>query len=261
MRRARQLAIRRQIAQASFFEDPAGILAEVAKRFPLEDKDHAVDQIAQRLRFLVELDHPAGLNRNFAETARRRRAGHRGQFGVAMVELKQRGDVDAAPPIAAGQQELATFEVFSHQFHPCAGHRILTCVCEGERPMLLDVSVVEDWCPVVTDLEREIVPVLTVTEKITLDNLAFLVQTQDKLVVLGVGIALHHVPKDRVIPDRHHGFGPVFGFFADPRALVPAQDDEVHGRFIVNRVKKSKSNSRRYGASMAELLVRQLDVF
>src|SRR5206468_3309460 len=49
-------------------------------------------------------------------------------------------------------------------------------------------------------------------------------------------IALHDVPQDRTLPDRHHRLGLELRLLAQTRALSAAQDDRLHGRLLRDKV-------------------------
>lgn len=48
-----------------------------------------------------------------------------------------------------------------------------------------------------------------------------------KFLVPVHGVVLHDVPEDRSIAHGHHGFGPVFDVFAQPRAQSATEDDDL----------------------------------
>ena len=106
---------------------------------------------------------------------------------------------------------------------------ILAGVGQGDGEFLLVVLVVVGDGPELAERQRDIAVHRLVVEEVILDDVAFVAQAKDELRMPIVGIGLHDVPKDRPAADFDHGFGAIFGFFAQTGTLAAAQDDDFQG--------------------------------
>ena len=74
-----------------------------------------------------------------------------------------------------------------------------------------------------TQLNREIAVHRGVIEEIGFDHFSLVAKTENEGFKAVMGIASHDMPKDRMVPDRHHRLRSQLGFLAQPRAEAAAE--------------------------------------
>src|SRR5262249_42381141 len=69
---------------------------------------------------------------------------------------------------------------------------------------------------------------LPIVKKVFLDDVGFVSEAQDEVLVPILAVVLHHVPQDRLMSDRHHGLRNAFRIFANSGPEPTAEQDDLH---------------------------------
>src|SRR6516162_7049459 len=75
---------------------------------------------------------------------------------------------------------------------------------------------------------------LAVIEKIVLDDVAAVSETEHEILVPEMGVVLHHVPKNRAISDRHHRLRYAFAGLSNPHPETAAKQHYFHVALVQN---------------------------
>ena len=68
---------------------------------------------------------------------------------------------------------------------------------------------------------------IVMQEKI-FDDMPFISQAEDKVLMPPVAVMPHNVPKNRFVPQLDHGLGDILGHIADPRASSATENYRLH---------------------------------
>jgi len=221
----------------SFFQEHIVSVFQVGEKLGRGAEKSAIDPALFRLGFFVESQNlPRGVAGRFSKAAGRVNDGH-GQHAFRLEMLRYAGvDVHVADPIAVGEQEMfVVADVAFNLMDAPGGESVLSGFCEGDLPAGFFTIVVEDDRSRAPDGEFGVRGFPLELAKIVPDDVPLVAKTEDKFLESLVCVNLHDVPENRPTTDGQHRFRTEFGFFAEARALAPAEDDNFHGFLMSDR--------------------------
>src|SRR5262249_44149458 len=69
-------------------------------------------------------------------------------------------------------------------------------------------------------------------EEPLLDDVGLVAETQDKISMAVVAVVLHHVPKNWMMPNRHHRLGHILGVVANPGSQTATEQNDLHVQLL-----------------------------
>ena len=68
-----------------------------------------------------------------------------------------------------------------------------------------------------------------IIEEVVLDGIRLVTEAQHEIAMSVAAVAVHYVPKDRLVADRNHRLRDRFRIFAHACAEATAEQDDLHG--------------------------------
>src|SRR5262245_54352462 len=119
--------------------------------------------------------------------------------------------------------------MFTHGIKPFANIAPYPGIDQCDAPVLLGIAQRLDVGAENRDHAVRIDVGLVLEEEI-FDDVGFVAQTKDEVLVAELAVVAHEVPKDRLAADGYHRLWHVLGIIADPRAETPAEENCFHWR-------------------------------
>src|SRR5262249_44669757 len=69
---------------------------------------------------------------------------------------------------------------------------------------------------------------LHIVQEIVLDNVCFVAEAENEILMTVAAVVLHDMPQDRLVPDRHHRLWNALRVFANTGAQPPAEQNNFH---------------------------------
>ena len=108
------------------------------------------------------------------------------------------------------------------------GEGVLAGVGQGDGPVFLVVVIVKSDAGFASEAEGDVAGHPEVVAEEVLDDVAFVAEAKDEILVAVGGVGFHDVPKDGTVADGNHGFGAVFGLLAQTGAFATAEYNDFH---------------------------------
>ena len=136
------------------------------------------------------------------------------------------GDIDVADSVAVCEQKGLVPYIFLNPLDAAARHGIQPRFGQGYLPGLRIIVVIRIFVRFQIDRHIRLIEII-VGEK-TLDDIALISQTHNKIVESVMGIFLHDMPQNRLSANFDHRLGFQMRFFADPRSESPCKNHYFH---------------------------------
>src|SRR6266851_1580679 len=98
---------------------------------------------------------------------------------------------------------------------------------ERDAP-IIDISAQELDFPPAPAQDEVVGHTLVVVPEIPFDYVPAVPEAQDEVLVAEMGVIAHDVPEHRPVADLDHRFGHIVRLLADPQALAPAEEHDLH---------------------------------
>ena len=147
---------------------------------------------------------------------------------MALVETQQRAQVHVGQAVAVSKQERVPVDVLLYPLDASAGHRVLPGIGEGHGEVLLLVLAVVADLGFASEADGKIVAHCLVLQKIVLDRIPAISETQHEFTEPIVRIQLHDVPQNGPATDLDHRLRPELGFLSQTGALPATENDHFH---------------------------------
>jgi hypothetical protein len=120
----------------------------------------------------------------------------------------------------------------AYPLNPRAGQCAVARVYQMHQPIFAVLLAHGDIA--VAEVHGEVTLQGIVVEEVIFDDIALVAQRDHKLMMPVVGVVFEDVPEDGVAADFDHRFGLDGGFFRQPSAEAPRQNDDFHRVFQCN---------------------------
>lgn len=149
---------------------------------------------------------------------------------MAFVEGDEFFDVYVGNSVPVREHEGIVSYVFSCTEDPpsCLGSK--SGVNQGDFPGFTVLFM--DGHLVVFKIEGDVAAVEEVVGEIFFDDVSFVSQKNDKIVVSIPGVDLHDMPENRMASDLHHGFWDDICLFGKACAHAACEDKDFHFSFL-----------------------------
>ena len=148
------------------------------------------------------------------------------------MELDEFFDIDIRDPVAVGEHKRFVSHIFFCAKNTPSGHGVQACVDESDPPRFAVLFM--DGHLVLFQIEGNVASVQEVVCEIFFDDISFVSEENDEVVVSIARVYLHDVPEDRVPADFDHGFRDDTGFFGKACAHTAGEDEDFHDLIHLN---------------------------
>src|SRR5713101_291827 len=206
----------------------------VLKHLAAECKEPAIDADVRISDAPDALNDAVGLEVDEMERPRRSDCHEGADPAAAAKPVQVPGEREVRHTIRVVHQEgLLALQMTPYREQAFADVGRQAGIDERDAP-IVDIGAQELDFPPAPRSEEVVGHTLVVVPEIAFDHVSAIPEAQDEVLVPEMGVIAHDVPEDRPVADLDHRFGHVVGLLADPQALAPTEQDDLHDSLAVD---------------------------